>query len=236
MKKNKKNKISSNKSKSVFTQKVKEARIERKKSRKEFEKGIIPKKGMSKLLKSMGGVKKEKLSEEDKAKIAKAQTVLRETREKAYEARRIASLKRRYKHGEKTPEELKIAIADLKKSLAETKRYDILSTFPNQDKDMIKEMLLNEKIEYSILSDNYFWVRDTTTAILNKLREIMPSHVVIHPYKSLMPQNKPAEALKKKKPTNNTTEAKKAAKSKRKTVKLNAFKARKKKSELKTAA
>lgn len=232
MKKNNKIKISSRKSvsnktkkKSIFTQKVKEERIERKKSRKSFEKGIVSKKGMSKVLKSMGGVKKNAPSEEDKIKIAKAQKAVSEERKKIYENRRIAALKRRYSRGEKTPEELKVAIEDLKKSIAETKRYDILATFPKPDKEMIKEMLTNEKINYTLISDDYFWIKDVPNEILEKIRGIMPSQVKIQPYRAKA-QNKPVEAHKTKKPTNNTVEVRKAAKTKRKALKIERFKSR----------
>lgn len=230
MKKNKKNKISPKKSTtpSITTQQVKEARNERKEIRRSFEKGIISKRGVSKILKSMGGVKKGRLSEEDKLKITKAQVKFRENREKQYEARRIAALKRRYKRGEKTPEELKVAIEDLKKSIAEAKRYDILCTFPKPSKSMVREMLLNEEIKYAVLSDDYFWVRDTTTDCLNKLREIMPDAVTICPYRATTQKvvNNCVGRVKTKKPTNNTSDKKKAAKSNRKVLKMNNFKHR----------
>lgn len=247
MKKNKKNKISSKAAKSITisikdekqkkvkvkaksgksTEKIKEDRIKRKKEAKAFEKGIVSKKGLSKILKSMGGVSKTKESPEDKVKLQKARETLRKKREQLYENRRIAALKRRYKRGEKIKEELNVAIEKLKEELAKTKKYDILATFPKPDKEMVKEMLLNERISYSLLSDDYFWIKDTTNSILSRLREIMPSQVKIQPYKAKT-QNKAVESVKSKKPSNNTTEVIKAAKSKRKCLKIDFFNKRKK--------
>lgn len=243
MKKNKKNKISAKKSvkltkkvenvkvkpkKGKSTEVIKEERKARKKEQKAFEKGIESKKGLSKILISMGGVRKEKASPEDKIKLLEARKKLRKERERLYENRRIAALKRRYKRGEKTPEELKIAIEDLKKTIAETKRYDIIAMFPKPDKEMIREMLTNEKINYTLLSDDYFWIKDTDSHILAKIREIMPSEVKIQPYKAQNTQNKTVQSSKSKKPTNNTTEVRKAAKSKKKQLTIEYFKSRKK--------
>ena len=54
-------------------------------------------KPMKKILKSMGGVKIEKLSDEDKKKLEASREKIRKEREALYENRRIAALKRRFK-------------------------------------------------------------------------------------------------------------------------------------------
>ena len=165
---------------------------------------------------------KEERSEELK-KARRERKEMRCKRDILYESRRIASLKRRYKNGEKTPEELKKSIEELRIELQATKKYDILMLFNPIMKAMIKECLLNEKIEVTLLADNYCWIKNTDIHILNKLREIMPPKTSICPYKAkLKPKDDDTEDCKKKekKPSNNTSEAKRKAKENRKSLNI----------------
>lgn len=168
---------------------------------------------------------KEQRSEELK-KARKERKEMRCKRDILYESRRIASLKRRYKNGEKSPEELKKSIEELRAELQATKKYDILMLFNPTMKTMVKECLINDKIEVTLLADNYCWIKDTDIHILNKLREIMPICISICPYKAKpKPKDNDMEGNKKKekKPTNNTEEARKEAKKKRKEVNIARF-------------
>ena len=176
---------------------------------------------LSKALLSMGGVKKEKLTDQDKEKIKKKTDELRAARKKQYEDRKLASLKRRLKQGEKSEEEIKKSLDDLRKEMAEQKRYDILISFSPNDKVIVNTAIVKNEIEVTLLSDDYLWIKNTDVHILNKLRGI-PVKAIIWPYKA---STKPSVESKDKKPTNNTLEVRKAAKAKRKAANLTKFEA-----------
>lgn len=176
---------------------------------------------LSKALLSMGGVKKEKLTDQDKEKIKKKTDELRTARKKQYEDRKLASLKRRLKQGEKSEEEIKKSLDDLRKEMEEQKRYDILMSFSPNDKVIVNTAIIENKIEVTLLSDDYLWIKNTDVHILNKLRGI-PVKAIIWPYKA---STKPSVESKDKKPTNNTPEVRKAAKAKRKAANLTKFEA-----------
>lgn len=182
-------------------------------------------KPMKKILKSMGGVKIEKLSKEDKKKLEASREKIRKERETLYENRRIATLKRRFKNGEKTPEELKKSIEELKAEIRSQKRYDILFMFNPSMKAMVKEALANTNIEVTLLADDYGWVKNTDSHILDKLREILPPKTSINPYKASVKVEKPK--TEEKKPSNNNKDVAAAAKKARKADKVHAFKSRK---------
>ena len=186
---------------------------------------------MKKILKSMGGVKIEKLSEEDKKKLEASREKIRKEREMLYENRRIAALKRRFKNGEKTPEELKKSIEELKAEIKSQKRYDILFIFNPSMKAMVKEALANTNIEVTLLADDYGWIKNTDSHILDKLREILPPKTSINPYKALVKVEKPK--TEEKKPSNNNKDVAAAAKKARKADKVQAFKSRKPRSHFK---
>lgn len=188
-------------------------------------------KPMKKILKSMGGVKIEKLSEEDKKKLEASREKIRKEREMLYENRRIAALKRRFKNGEKTPEELKKSIEELKAEIKSQKRYDILFIFNPSMKAMVKEALANTNIEVTLLADDYGWIKNTDSHILDKLREILPPKTSINPYKALVKVEKPK--TEEKKPSNNNKDVAAAAKKARKADKVQAFKSRKPRSHFK---
>lgn len=188
-------------------------------------------KPMKKILKSMGGVKIEKLSEEDKKKLEASREKIRKERETLYENRRIAALKRRFKNGEKTPEELKKSIEELKAEIKSQKRYDILFIFNPSMKAMVKEALANTNIEVTLLADDYGWIKNTDSHILDKLREILPPKTSINPYKALVKVEKPK--TEEKKPSNNNKDVAAAAKKARKADKVQAFKSRKPRSHFK---
>ena len=172
-------------------------------------------KPMKKILKSMGGVKIEKLSEEDKKKLEASREKIRKERETLYENRRIAALKRRFKNGEKTPEELKKSIEELKAEIRSQKRYDILFMFNPSMKAMVKEALTNTEIKVTLLADDYGWINNTDSHILDKLREILPPKTSINPYKASVKVEKPK--TEEKKPSNNNKNVAAAAKKIRKT-------------------
>lgn len=188
-------------------------------------------KPMKKILKSMGGVKIEKLSEEDKKKLEASREKIRKERETLYENRRIAALKRRFKNGEKTPEELKKSIEELKAEIKSQKRYDILFIFNPSMKAMVKEALANTNIEVTLLADDYGWIKNTDSHILDKLREILPPKTSINPYKASVKVEK--SKTEEKKPSNNNKDVAAAAKKARKANKVQAFKNRKPRSHFK---
>lgn len=178
-------------------------------------------KPIKKALKSMGGVSITTLTKEQRENLVIKRNLLRKEREKLYEKRRIASLKRRNKNGEKTPEELKKSIDDLLKEIRATKRYDILLMFNPSIKDMIVQSFKNENITPTFLGDDYGWIRDVGSDVLDKVREILPEGVSINPYKAK--EKKDAVPKEAKKPSNNTDEAKKAAKANRKAENIRKF-------------
>lgn len=178
-------------------------------------------KPIKKALKSMGGVSITTLTKEQRENLVIKRNLLRKEREKLYEKRRIASLKRRNKNGEKTPEELKKSIDDLLKEIRATKRYDILLMFNPSIKDMIIQSFKNENITLTYLGDDYGWIRDVGSDVLDKVREILPEGVSINPYKAK--EKKDAVPKEVKKPSNNTDEAKKAAKANRKAENVRKF-------------
>lgn len=178
-------------------------------------------KPIKKALKSMGGVSITTLTKEQRENLVIKRNLLRKEREKLYEKRRIASLKRRNKNGEKTPEELKKSIDDLLKEIRATKRYDILLMFNPSIKDMIVQSFKNENITLTYLGDDYGWIRDVGSDVLDKVREILPEGVSINPYKAK--EKKDAVPKEAKKPSNNTDEAKKAAKANRKAENVRKF-------------
>ena len=239
MKKNKTNNNTSNTTKNVTARQLKKQnkeqhtkekeqrakeRIAAKEARKqhnEHKAVTVNAKPIKKALKSMGGVSITTLTKEQRENLVIKRNLLRKEREKLYEKRRIASLKRRNKNGEKTPEELKKSIDDLIKEIRATKRYDILLMFNPSIKDMIVQSFKNENITPTFLGDDYGWIRDVGSNVLDKVREILPEGVSVNPYKAQEKKNAvPKEA---KKPSNNTDEAKKAAKAHRKTENIRKF-------------
>lgn len=239
MKKNKTNNNTSNTTKKMSARQLKKQnkeqhakekeqhakeRIAAKEARKqqnEHKAITVNAKPIKKALKSMGGVSITTLTKEQRENLVIKRNLLRKEREKLYEQRRIASLKRRNKNGEKTPEELKKSIDDLIKEIRATKRYDILLMFNPSIKDMIIQSFKNENITLTYLGDDYGWIRDVGSDVLDKVREILPEGISINPYKA---KEKKDDAPKKvKKPSNNTDEAKKAAKANRKAENVRKF-------------
>ena len=194
---------------------------EARKQQNEREAVTVNAKPIKKALKSMGGVSITTLTKEQRENLVIKRNLLRKEREKLYEKRRIASLKRRNKNGEKTPEELKKSIDDLLKEIRATKRYDILLMFNPSIKDMIVQSFKNENITLTYLGDDYGWIRDVGSDVLDKVREILPEGVSINPYKAK--EKKDAVPKEAKKPSNNTDEAKKAAKAHRKAENVRKF-------------
>lgn len=239
MKKNKTNNNTSNTTKNVTARQLKKQnkeqhakekeqrakeRIAAKEVRKQHNERkavTVNAKPIKKALKSMGGVSITTLTKEQRENLVIKRNLLRKKREKLYEERRIASLKRRNKNGEKTPEELKKSIDDLIKEIRATKRYDILLMFNPSIKDMIVQSFKNENITSTFLGDDYGWIRDVGSDVLDKVREILPEGVSINPYKAQ--EKKDAVPKEVKKPSNNTDEAKKEAKTRRKADNVQKF-------------
>lgn len=176
-------------------------------------------KALSKALLSMGGVKKNTLTEKDKELVKQKSEELRKARKEQYENRRLSCLKRRLKLGEKSEEEIKKSLDELKEEMAKQKRYDILMIFNPNNKTGVVTALSKMKITATFTSDDYVWIKNTDVHVLDKLRKI-PIDVNIWPYKA---SEKPSVEKKSKKPTNNTSEAKKAAKSKRNAANIARF-------------
>ena len=233
MKKNAKNNIQAKKSaklnksnkKSPEAIKAKQEKADKlKKEKKERKENNISDvkqsiKALSKALLSMGGVKKDTLTEKDKKLIKQKSEELRKARKEQYENRRLSCLKRRLKRGEKSEEEIKKSLDELKEEMAKQKRYDILMIFNPNNKTGVVTALSKMKITATFTSDDYVWIKNTDVHILDKLRKI-PIDINIWPYKA---SEKPSVEKKNKKPTNNTSEVKNAAKSKRKAANITKF-------------
>lgn len=174
--------------------------------------------------------KVKELSQEDRKSLEDIQNMRNKIREEAYERRRKNAIERLHKTGKKSPDELKKSLDDLKKEIAAIKTYSIMCGFPKEDKEMIREMLLNEKIDYNILSNDYFYINSTSSATLTKLRKIMPDEVMIWPHKAKAEttQNKAVRRKKKNEVINITINPRKAVKSKKKCLKLKVSADRKK--------
>lgn len=205
------------KAKQEKADKLKQEKKERKENNISDVKQSI--KALSKALLSMGGVKKDALTEKDKELIKQKSEELRKARKEQYENRRLSCLKRRLKLGEKSEEEIKKSLDELKEEMAKQKRYDILMIFNPNNKTGVVTALSKMKITATFTSDDYVWIKDTDVHVLDKLRKI-PIDVNMWPYKA---SEKPSVEKKSKKPTNNTSEAKKAAKAKRKAANVARF-------------
>lgn len=177
---------------------------------------------MSAALKSMGGVSKDPNTPTGKSISAEERKKIREAREALHLARRLKTLKAHCKAKNMSEEETKKSLDTLKKELSEQKRYDISVLFLESNRDMISEILKNEKITVTYFGKDYLWIKNTDNHVLQKLRELLPEKSRIWPYKAATTAEKPKVD---KKPTNNTNEAKKLAKEARKAVNQIRFKA-----------
>lgn len=138
----------------------------------------------------------------DKAKI-------REERERQYRDFRINALKRRAKRIGLSEEQTNVKIEELKKQLDTPNSYNVLVLFNANDKDLVKQAMMNEGLAYSIMADTYLYT-EADAETLATMREIMPPGAKIHPYVKKKPPilPTPTSAAKKKKPI---TKAKKKA-------------------------
>lgn len=147
----------------------------------------------------------------------------RAAREKQYREFRIAALRRRCKRNKVSAERTEELVKALIEQFDKPTTYDILIMYNTSDKDIVRETLTNEKINWQYLATTYGkFVGDK--AFLDKLRSIMPDGVKIYPYaKKMEPVDKVEREAKQKKPTNNTTEVRKIAKTKRKSKNTERF-------------
>lgn len=143
--------------------------------------------------------------------------------EEAYKNFRISALRRRCKRMKVSEEETEKLVKELKKILEEPATYTIFVFFNKKDADIIKQSLLNEKIEYKLFCDAYAYI-DGDTSVLDKVRSIMPEGAKIYPRVKKKPTVNPK--VKDKKPTNNTANKKTAAKAARKAYKMMRFASR----------
>ena len=164
-----------------------------------------------------------------KVKTLKTAEQRRKEREEQFKNFRINSLKRRCKRMKMSDEDTEKYVKALIEQMKEPANYSILMFFNKENIGMVKQALLKAKIDLRIIGDYYAWV-DGDSALLAKLREILPPKTKIHPYvKKKPPILEKREPDKKKKPTVNTKTVKKDAKLRRKSRNLAVLKARKSK-------
>lgn len=143
--------------------------------------------------------------------------------EEAYKNFRIAALRRRCKRMKVSEEETEKLVKELKKILEEPATYTILVMFNKDNADIIKQSLMNEKIDYKLFCDTYTYI-DGDTSVLGKVRSIMPEGTKIYPRVKKKPTVSPK--AKDKKPTNNTANKKTATKAAHKAIKMMRFTSR----------
>lgn len=149
-------------------------------------------------------------------------------REENYKNFRINSLRRRARNMKLPEEKIEELVKKLEEQLNEPTTYQILILFSKSEADMVKQALKNAGINTPIITDSHTWI-DGDKAVLDKIREIMPTKVKIHPYtKKKPPILEKKIPDKEKKPTNNTSNRKKAAKAARKAINMMKFVGRKK--------
>lgn len=187
-----------------------------------------------KVVKSLDRIKGLKDAKKDKTPTGKVVSLKeteerRKAREKAYHDFRIGSLRRRCKRMKISEEETEKLVKELEAQLNEPNNYSVLLIIDTPDIAFTKEALKNNKIDARIIGDYYAWI-DCDQNTLNKLREILPQKVKIHPYVKKKPPVLPKERVvsKHKKPTNNTSSKKAATKAARKAIKMMKFAGRKK--------
>lgn len=152
----------------------------------------------------------------------------KKAREQEYRNFRIAALRRRAKRMKLSEEETNNLVEKLKKQLDEPATYQILVMFNKTQSSFVKEALKNAKINATVIGDVYTWI-DGGKDLLDKLREILPTGVKIHPYtKKKPPVLEKKIPDKEKKPTVNTAGRKKAAKAARKAINMMKVVSRKK--------
>lgn len=152
----------------------------------------------------------------------------KKAREQEYRNFRIGALRRRAQRMKLSEEEINSLIEKLKKQLDEPTTYQILVMFTKDKKAFVKEALANANINTTIITDIYTWV-DGGKDVLDKLREILPTDVKIHPYTKKKPpilERKIPDKVKK--PSANTANRKTAAKAARKAINMMKVVSRKK--------
>lgn len=190
-------------------------------SRKNFKvatakKGETPKQDIKHLFAT---VKKDK-TPTGKVKTLKSAEERKKAHEEQYRTFRINAMKRRAARMNVPEADIPKLVEKLVEQLDAPKNYNILLLFTKSEYNLIKEALKNNKIDYKILTEAYGWI-DGDTALLAKLREIIPINVKIHPYAKKMESVLTPYAKKKteKKPSNNTPEVAAKAKAARKAAK-----------------
>ena len=131
----------------------------------------------------------------------------KKAREENYRNFRINALKRRCKRMKVGKEDTNKYIEELKKQLDSPNTYHILIMFNNNDAQIVREGLKNNKIDWLMFCDHHAYV-DGDSSTLDKIRSIVPiaKGNGVYPYVKRKPTIGPkANTHNEKKPTNNTT-------------------------------
>ena len=126
----------------------------------------------------------------------------KEERKKQYENFRVNSLKRRAKRMGLDEKEIEEKVKKLIEQINSPNQYNILIMFNPNDYQMIKEMLLNDSIQWKLLTTTYGFI-DGDGELLDDLRKMLPTGCKIYPYVKkktpLLPKPEPKKAKAKPK-------------------------------------
>jgi hypothetical protein len=126
----------------------------------------------------------------------------KEERKKQYENFRVNALKRRAKRMGLDEKEIEEKVKKLIEQINSPNQYNILIMFNPNDYQMIKEMLLNDSIQWKLLTTTYGFI-DGDGELLDDLRKMLPAGCKIYPYVKkktpLLPKPEPKKAKAKPK-------------------------------------
>lgn len=126
----------------------------------------------------------------------------KEERKKQYETFRVNALKRRAKRMGLEEKEIEEKVKKLIEQINSPNQYSILIMFNPNDYQMIKEMLLNDSIQWKLLTTTYGFI-DGDGELLDDLRKMLPAGCKIYPYVKkkppLLPKPEPKKAKAKPK-------------------------------------
>lgn len=133
----------------------------------------------------------------------------KEERKKQYENFRVNSLKRRAKRMGLDEKEIEEKVKKLIEQINSPNQYNILIMFNPNNYQMIKEMLLNDSIQWKLLTTTYGFI-DGDGELLDDLRKMLPAGCKIYPYVKKKPPLLPKPETKKAKAKPKTKAEKKA--------------------------
>ena len=163
-----------------------------------------------------------------KVKTIKDKEAAKKAREEQFINMRVNALKRRAKRMKLSEEQINECVEKLKAQLTGPNEYYINILFKHgvQFSKLAKQAILNSKIPYKFLSDNWAYIEGNQD-VLNKLREILAGCATIHPYvkkfESVLPKS---STTRTKKPSNNNKNVAAEAKKTRKNAKIERVKKR----------